>query len=119
MKVEERGRHVSEAVKANPEMLVPWYLILSFLYYQADIALVPDAVYDAICEELAWTTRPLKHRHARLINREALFAGTGFYLSYRDYPGIVIGAASQLAKADGHWSPPGAAADDASNNYGY
>lgn len=100
MNVIERGAAVEKLVKDNPNMLVPWYLILSYLYYRADISLVPDSVYDSICEELGWVLPKLTHRHKRLVDADALLAGTGFQI--RRYPEIVSGAATALAREDGY-----------------
>lgn len=58
-------------------MMVPWYLILSYLYYAHDVSLVPDSMYDDLCAKLE---RWFDHMHKDLIERDALRAGTGFYL---------------------------------------
>jgi hypothetical protein len=38
----------------------------------------------------------IEHRHKHLISKDDLAAGTGYTLTKKDYPQIVIGAAKQL-----------------------
>jgi NAD-dependent DNA ligase len=66
------------------------------MYYIEDESLVSDSEYDTLCVRLLNNFDKIEHRHKYLINKEDLKAGTGFALSKKDYPSIVIGAAKHL-----------------------
>lgn len=91
----------SLAVK-GPDGLVVWYLLASYAYYQMDVSLLPDSVYDWLCMEIldVMTHHPqaITHRHAHLIDAEALKAGTGFQIKEKEYPRIVVNTATRLAE---------------------
>ena len=80
----------------NPNMLVPYYLIHSYLYYEKDEPIITDVEYDLICKTLEEKWDQVKHRHKKLINKSSLNAGTGYYI--KKYPEIVKGAAESLKK---------------------
>ncbi len=80
----------------NPSMLVPWWLMASFLYYHEDISLLSDELFDAISETLKDKYDELDHPHKHLIQKE--FTKSGFYLKYEDYPGMCKGGAKHLVK---------------------
>ena len=84
-------------ITENPDMLIPWYLITSILYYERDISIISDELYDLICSILDDEWDNLEHRHKRLIDRESLNAGTGYYLKSDELPSIILGAANRLA----------------------
>lgn len=75
-------RFVEEVCSKNPNMLVPYYLMLSYLYYELDQGLVSDEVFDRICKRLLERWEAIEHFHKHLIDFEALAAGTGYYLSF-------------------------------------
>ena len=66
----------------NANMLVPYYLMYSYLYYEKDSPIVSDTEYDTICKRLydEWDT--IEHYHKHIINKEDLTAGTGYTLKY-------------------------------------
>lgn len=88
--------YVLTRVKANHNLLIPYYLMLCFLYYKHDISMVSDAFFDRLCKALELRYSILEHCHKRLVDPEALRAGTGFNIIF--YPMIVQNAAVQLAK---------------------
>jgi hypothetical protein len=88
---QDRIEEVAEAaIASGPNMLVPWYLILSYAYYLYDESLVSDAFYDHLCASLldALDQFLIDHHHAHLCDVEALRAGTGHHLREEDYPSI-------------------------------
>jgi NAD-dependent DNA ligase len=89
-------------VPNDNNLLVQWYLILSYAYYIEDESLVSDSEYDTLCVKLLDNFDKIKHHHKHLISKEDLKAGTGYALSKKDYPSIVIGAAQQLKKELNH-----------------
>jgi NAD-dependent DNA ligase len=77
-------------------MLVPWYLINSYLYYIKNQTVVSDDTYDMICRRLVTEWDQIKHPHKNVIDRMSLTAGTGYTLKESDYPSIVKGSVNQL-----------------------
>ena len=79
----------------NKNMLVPYYLMFSYAYYQENESLIPDAEYDQICQDLITNWNDITHWHKRLLNLESLKAGTGYDIKY---PERVVNAALALIK---------------------
>ena len=77
----------------NPNMLVPYYLMYSYLSYEENSSIVSDGEYDSICKRLYDEWNEIEHFHKYLIEKETLLAGTGFTLTY---PNRVKGAANHL-----------------------
>lgn len=67
-------------------MLVPWYLMASFLYYCRDEIVISDALYDEICGALDREWDEIDHPHKKLVRRSILSAGTGNHLRENRYP---------------------------------
>ena len=70
--------------KTDKNMLVPYYLIYSYLYYKRDTSLVSDEEYDSICKELYECWDRIPHFHKHIISKEDLLSGTGYDLKYPD-----------------------------------
>ena len=79
----------------NPNMLVPYYLMYSYAYYQENESLIEDAEYDQICQDLITNWNNITHWHKPLLSLESLKAGTGYDIKY---PPRVVGAAIALIK---------------------
>ncbi len=86
--------NAKEIITSNWNMLVPWYLMSSYLYYEKDTNILPDEDYDWICKELDSRWDTIKHLHKHLVDRNMLSAGTGY--SLRHYPDRVKSAAILL-----------------------
>ncbi len=79
--------------------LIHMYLMASYLYYQADLSIITDSEYDALCKKLLKELPNLgKHQHRKFVSREALKAGTAYHLTYNDYPLMVKSAAEYWYK---------------------
>ena len=76
-------------------MLVPYYLMFSYAYYQENESLVSDAEYDQICKDIITNWNDITHWHKPLLNLESLKAGTGYDIKY---PNRVVTAALSLIK---------------------
>ena len=76
-------------------MMVPYYLMLSYLYYEKNISLIPDTEFDDLCKKLLSKFDEVKHQHKHLINKLSLEAGTGFDLKYTN---MSKGAAMALSQ---------------------
>lgn len=83
--------YVLGLVGRKPNLLVPHFLIHSWLYYKADSPIIQDATFDHLVAQLDAKWESLEHPHKALIDRSLL--KTGFYLVY---PSIVEGAAVAL-----------------------
>lgn len=87
--------YVKAILNQNANLLVPHYLMASWLYYVADRPLISDALFDEICKRLYAEWGTIEHYHKPAVDHEALIAGTGFYLQY---PPIIPGAAMALCR---------------------
>jgi hypothetical protein len=98
--------YVKAIITSNPNMLIPHYLMHSYLYYVMDDPVVSDAMFDTICKRLLVELDGLSHRHKGLVDKDLLVAGSGFNLQF---PGMVAGAAQWMhknKKALAHGSRP-------------
>ena len=68
--------------RTNPNMLVPYYLMHSCIYYQMSDSIITDDEYDEICRELKDKWDTITHYHKHLVDVDALGAGTGYQLKY-------------------------------------
>ena len=66
----------------NENMLIPYYLMFSYLYYKKNISLIDDAEFDGMCKTLLDKLDTLTHMHKHLIKKESLTAGTGYDIKY-------------------------------------
>ena len=80
--------------KANPNMLIPFYLMGSYAYYVLDRPIMDDGTYDAICIMLDEEWDDVDHVHKSWINRDDLSAGTRMST---EYPSLAKAAACALA----------------------
>lgn len=80
-------------VGRNPNLLVPHFLIHSWLYYVADHPIIQDATFDHLVAQLEARWDSIEHPHKALIDRSLL--KSGFYLAY---PSIVEHSAAALRR---------------------
>ena len=66
----------------NPNMLIPYYLMFSYLYYVKNISLIEDTEFDQMCKTLLEKLDGLTHMHKHLVKKENLTAGTGYDIKY-------------------------------------
>ena len=66
----------------NPNMLVPYYLMFSYLYYEKNVSLIEDTEFDKLCQTLLEKYDNVEHMHKHLVSKEALTAGTGYDIVY-------------------------------------
>ena len=66
----------------NENMLIPYYLMFSYLYYEKNISLIDDAEFDGMCKTLLDKLDTLTHMNKHLIKKESLTAGTGYDIKY-------------------------------------
>lgn len=85
--------YVLALIKSHPNLLVPHFLVHSFLYYVMDSAVIQDATFDVIVKTLGEKWDTVEHPHKHLIDPSLL--KSGFYLKY---PSIVEGAAHSFLR---------------------
>jgi hypothetical protein len=85
-------------IEAHPNLLVAWFLMASWAYYVHDVSIVSDAFYDEMCETLIAHWDDVEHPHKDLIDRDLLSAGSGFYITQENAPGMTRSAAAHLVK---------------------
>ena len=66
----------------NSNMLVPYYLMFSYLYYEKNISLMEDTEFDKLCSTLLEKYDSVEHMHKHLVSKESLTAGTGYDIVY-------------------------------------
>jgi hypothetical protein len=90
--------YVGAILTANPNMLIPHYLMHSYLYYVMDDPVVSDSMFDTVCKRLLVELDGLSHMHKPLVDPSLLVAGSGFNLQF---PGMVVGAAIPAQEQEG------------------
>jgi len=68
--------------RTNPNMLVPYYLMHSYIYYHLGDSIISDYEYDDMCVQLKEKWKDIKHYHKNLVDISALGAGTGYQIKY-------------------------------------
>lgn len=87
--------------RANPNMLVPFYLVGAYAYYVLDRPVMDDATFDAICIMLDEEWDDVDHMHKAWVSRGDLSAGTRMSTAY---PSMAKASACALAGVPYH--PP-------------
>ena len=79
----------------NPNMMIPWYLMASYAYYEEDDSILSDGLFDGLAHRMLEVWDDIDHWHKGLITVGDLKAAT---LLRRDFPGRVKGAVEALRK---------------------
>ena len=82
-------------MKNNINLLVPSYLIHSYLYYVQHTSIIEDEDFDRLCKTLHDEYDNITHHHKHLIDKESLLAGTGYAVEYNQR---IIGGATHVLK---------------------
>jgi hypothetical protein len=85
-----------EEGEVDINLLVPFYLMSSFLYYKEDLSPLTDHKYDMLCKKLLKHWDDIEHQHKKYIDKEALSSGTGYYINWDELPSRIKGGAK-------HW----------------
>lgn len=81
----------------SPNSAIPWFLMASYLYYQHDVSLLSDSLYDQMAKAILEAWDELEHDHKKLIRKSDLIAGSLYRLKATDYPNRTKAAAVTLA----------------------
>lgn len=90
-------RIITNRITDNPNMLVPFYLMMSYAYYERDDPIVSDSFYDKLARKLLKEYDNIEHYHKHLISKDALEAGSFI----GTYPSIVAGGLNEFLKSLG------------------
>ena len=85
-------QYAAEIFAKNINLMVPWYLMAAYAYYEQDAPILSDSFFDDLAKTLLVVWDDVQHRHKEYITVDMLNAGT--YIG--KYPGIVEGAVEQL-----------------------
>ena len=78
----------------NISMMVPWYLMASYAYYEESDPIFSDSYFDTLAKNILKEWDNLDHYHKHLLDRDVLEAGS--YIG--KYPTIVIDSLLELKK---------------------
>ena len=84
----------------NPNMLIPYYLMFSYLYYEKNISLIEDTEFDQMCKTLLDKFDEVEHINKNLVSKSDLTAGTGYGITYTNR----IKSAAMLLTEDKSWT---------------
>lgn len=93
--LDAKGREITGS---NPNLIVPWFLMASYLYYHTNRNLLSDGYYDELSKELLSRWDQIEHRHKHLITKDDLSAGSLYRLREEEYPMLVKAAALFLVE---------------------
>ena len=79
--------HAAKLFARDVNMMVPWYLMASYAYYEQGDPIFSDAFFDDMGKTMLEVWNDIDHFHKHLISVDDLRAGT--YLG--EYPSRVIG----------------------------
>jgi len=90
---------------ANPNMLVPWYLMASHAYHWLNLEIISDGLYDEICRRLEAEWQMIEHDHKDAIRFDTLSQCSGNYVTREHMPDRAYWCLQRLL-LDGSESPP-------------
>ncbi len=88
------ARHANKVIKNNPNMMIPYYLMGAYAYYEESDPIFSDSYFDNLAKNILKEWDNVEHYHKHLLDREVLEAGS--YLG--QYPTIVIDALKHLKR---------------------
>lgn len=86
--------HAAQLFAKNINMMVPWYLMAAYAYYEEDDPIVSDHFFDDMAKTMIAVWNDIEHFHKHLISIDDLNGGT--YLG--EYPSRVQGGLKSLRK---------------------
>tara|TARA_B110000285_G_C15085902_1_gene596206 strand:+ start:107 stop:391 length:285 start_codon:yes stop_codon:yes gene_type:complete len=79
-------------IEENKNMMIPWYLMASYAYYEESDPIFTDFYYDSIARRMIDEWKNIHHFHKHLISLDDLTAGC--YIGR--YPNRIINALKHL-----------------------
>jgi hypothetical protein len=81
-------KKAQEFIAVKPNLMIPWFLMASYLYYHENESMFSDEYYDALSKELLLKWDQVEHIHKYLIEVDDLMAGSMYRLKKLDYPSM-------------------------------
>lgn len=81
-----------EIIDENPNMMIPWYLLSSYAYYEEDDPILSDRMFDRLSQDILKRWDTIDHYHKEFLTKGDLEAGTFM----GKYPSRIQGALLQL-----------------------
>jgi hypothetical protein len=81
-------KKAQEFIAEKPNLMVPWFLMASYLYYHENESMFSDEYYDALSKQLLLQWDQVEHAHKHLIEVDDLMAGSMYRLKELDYPSM-------------------------------
>ena len=81
-----------DTIDINIQMMVPWYLMAAFAYYEQDDPIISDDLFDKLAKKMIKHWDELNHPHKECITKDDLYAGS--FLG--KYPSRVEGGLKSL-----------------------
>lgn len=85
MTIARYENYANRIIDKNKNMVVPYYLMASYAYYEEDSPIFSDSYYDELAKTMIENYNVIQHYHKNLISLDDLEAGS--YLG--TYPRIV------------------------------
>jgi len=81
-------------IERNPNMIVPWYIMAAYAYYEEDNPILSDAVFDRLAKKMLENWDDIEHFHKEYLSIDMLKAGT-----YNgEYPSRIRGAVDSVRR---------------------
>ena len=84
--------HCLDIIDQNPNMMIPWYLMAAYAYYEQDSPILSDSMFDKLAKKMLDNWDKIEHLHKECLNEDMLKAGT--YIG--EYPTRVEGGLESL-----------------------
>lgn len=85
-------KELSDMIDDNVNMMVPWYLMAAYAYYEEDNPILSDAIFDRLAKRMIEHWDEIEHQHKEYITLDMLHGGT--YIG--KYPSRVEGGLKSL-----------------------
>jgi len=95
MEKQDLDKECLDIIDNNINMMVPWYLMAAYAYYEQDDPILSDAMFDRLGKRLLENWDKIEHMHKDLITEDMLKAGT--YIG--EFPSRIEGAVDHLKEA--------------------
>lgn len=86
-----------DLIDGNVNLIVPWYLMSAYAYYEEDNPILSDHIFDRLAKKMLKEYENIEHIHKDHITKDDLTAGT--FLG--EYPSRIKGALSALRGKNG------------------
>lgn len=86
-----------DLIDDNVNLIVPWYLMSAYAYYEEDNPILSDHIFDRLAKKMLKEYDAIEHMHKDHITKDDLTAGT--FLG--EYPSRIKGALSALRGKNG------------------